>query len=76
MTGTFSRTTIAHNFKNKSSLTVPNMSPGFPYAFYPQVSREGRDAAHILVAGDGDHTAHIMTPTDARYFIYDIETIK
>jgi hypothetical protein len=35
MTGTFSRTTIAQGFKNKASLTVQNMAPGFPYAFYP-----------------------------------------
>jgi hypothetical protein len=39
MTGTFTRTPIATGFKNKPSLLVPNMSPGFPYPFYPQVSR-------------------------------------
>lgn len=52
------------------------MSPGFPYEFYPEVSRQYRDPAHILVAGDGDHTAHIMTPTDPRYFGYSLDTIK
>lgn len=35
MTGTFTKHTIATNFHNAFSLTVPNMSPGFPYPFYP-----------------------------------------
>jgi len=64
MTGDYTKHTIATGFKNKFSLTVPNMAPGFPYPFYPQVSKQGRSAAHIVVAGDGDHTAHIMTPSD------------
>lgn len=64
MTGDFTKHLIASDFKNKFSLTIPNMAPGFPYPFYPEVSREGRDPAHIVVAGDGDHTAWIMTPTN------------
>ena len=35
MTGVFTKHTLATGFKNKFSLTVPNMAPGFPYAFYP-----------------------------------------
>lgn len=76
MTGNFTRHTIASNFQNKFSLTVPNMAPGFPYPFYPQVSREGRDPAHIVVAGDGDHTAWIMTPTDAKNFTWSRDAVK
>ena len=37
---------------------------------------KGHQAAHIVVAGDGDHTAHIMTPTDAKNFKWDLDTIK
>lgn len=76
MTGTFTKSTLAHGFKNKFSLTVPNMSPGFPYAFYPEVKTQGHAAAHIVVAGDGDHTAHIMTPTNPSTFGYALDTIK
>jgi len=70
--------TIATDFKNKFSLTVPNMAPGFPYPFYPKVSDEGKrkTPAHILVAGDGDHTAHLLTPTDAKNWQWDRDTIK
>ena len=39
MTGTFTKHTLATGFKNKFSLTVPNMAPGFPYPFWPQVSK-------------------------------------
>jgi len=52
------------------------MAPGFPYAFWPQVSKEGQQPAHIVVAGDGDHTAHLLTPTDAANFVYGRDTIK
>lgn len=51
------------------------MAPGFPYPFYPQVSKTGKVPAHILVAGDGDHTAWIMTPTDNN-FTYVRDTLK
>ena len=75
MTGTFGRVTLATQFKNKFSMTVPNMAPGFPYPFYPQVSQTGKGPAHILVAGDGDHTAWIMTPLDNK-FTYQRDAIK
>ena len=29
-----------------------------------------------MVAGDGDHTAHILTPIDPATFAYDLDTIK
>lgn len=57
--GTYNRTTIASGFKNEFSLTVPNMCPGFPYAIKPD-SKEG--PYHILVAGDGDYSAHLIRP--------------
>lgn len=39
------------------------MSPGFPYAVYPETNNHnGR--AHILIAGDGDHSAHLLVPTE------------
>lgn len=37
------------------------MCPGFPYAVHPQVSNK-KGPAHILVAGDGDFSAHLMRP--------------
>lgn len=76
MSGEFTRSTIATGFKNKFSLTVPNMAPGFPYAFWPQVKTQSSQPAHILVAGDGDHTAHLLTPTNAANFVYERDTIK
>lgn len=33
MTGDFKKRTIATDFKNAFSITVPNMAPGFPYNF-------------------------------------------
>lgn len=78
MTGEYTKYQIASGFKNTFSLTVPQMSPGFPYPFYPQTMQEHHigNPAHILVAGDGDHTAHIMTPTDSKNFIWERDTIK
>jgi hypothetical protein len=75
MTGSYTKTTIATGFKNKFSLTVPNMAPGFPYPFYPQTKDTNRSVAHIVVAGDGDHTAHLLTPQDNK-FTYEDDTIK
>jgi len=74
MKGEWKKTTLASNFINKFSIAVPNMAPGFPYAFYPKVADKGHKPAHILVAGDGDHTAHIMTPTSK--LVYDRDPIK
>lgn len=78
MTGEYTKRTLATDFKNAFSITVPNMAPGFPYPFYPETKYEGEigHAAHILVAGDGDHTAHIMTSTDAENFVWERDTLK
>jgi len=75
MSGTYIKTNLASGFSNKFSLLIPNMAPGFPYPFYPQVSTTGKVPAHIVVAGDGDHTAWLMTPTDS-HFTYARDTIK
>jgi len=34
------------------------MCPGFPYAVRPKTGSE----QHIIVAGDGDYSAHLMRP--------------
>jgi hypothetical protein len=56
--GNFTKRTIANGFKNAFSLLIPNMAPGFPYAIKPTPTA----GTHILVAGDGDHSAHLMRP--------------
>lgn len=61
MNDDWERQTIASNFHNAFSLTVPNMSPGFAYAVHPNGKTGER--AHILVAGDGDHAAHCLYPS-------------
>jgi hypothetical protein len=58
--GPIERTLIADGFKNAFSFFVPNMCPGFPYAVQPRVGDIG--PMHILIAGDGDYTAHLMRP--------------
>ena len=77
MTEDWTKHTIATGFHNAFSITVPNMSPGFPYAFYPKESDEAKwnAPAHILVAGDGDHTAHIMSPTDPKNWKWELDTL-
>ena len=75
MTGDFTKYTLASGFKNAWSLTVPNMAPGFPYAVWPQGYQSG-ERAHILVAGDGDHRAHVLVPTgDASKFEYEDDVV-
>ena len=74
MNDDWSRVALATNFHNAFSLTVPNMSPGFPYVLYPNGKKEG-ERAHILVAGDGDHAAHAMYPT-GEDFGYDNTIFK
>ena len=75
MTGDWEKSTLASGFKNARSLFVPNMAPGFPYAVWPQGYKQG-ERAHILVAGDGDHDAHVLMPTgDASSFEYEDEVI-
>ena len=76
MTGDFEKHTLATGFKNAFSITVPNMAPGFPYPFYPEVNHSKHTPPHIVVAGDGDHTAHIMTLTDQKTYSFDLDTIK
>ena len=73
----WTRKTIASDFHNAFSLTVPNMAPGFGYAVWPNGKHE-KERAHILVAGDGDHAAHILYPSgdDATNFEYDNEVFK
>lgn len=61
MNGEFTKMTIATDFQNVRSLFVPAMSPGFPYAIWPNGKHEG-ERAHIFVAGDGDYDAHILYP--------------
>lgn len=56
--GAYNRRVIADGFKNAFSLFIPNMCPGFPYVVHPSKS----SAAHILVAGDGDYSAHLLRP--------------
>ena len=68
----WTRYTVASNFKNAFSLTVPNMSPGFAYAVWPHQGHRKHERAHIFGAGDGDHSAHALYPTgDASQFEYE-----
>lgn len=78
MTGEWTKHTLATNFKNTFNLFIPQMSPGFPYNFQPQTMNEHHvgHPAHILVAGDGDHTAHIMTPVDMKNWVWDLDTLS
>merc|ERR1711990_968138 len=78
MKGEWTKHTLATGFKNKFSVVVPNMAPGFPYPFHPQTMEEHHIGvpAHIVVAGDGDHTAHIMTPIDMKNWDWELDTIN
>ena len=62
MNGEFTKMTIATGFDNAFSLTVPGMSPGFPYAVWPSGWKVG-ERAHIFVAGDGDYSCHDFYPS-------------
>ena len=63
MSGTFEKFTLADNF------TTDGDSPGFPYAVHPDGQTSER--AHILVAGDDDNSAFLLTPKgDASKFEY------
>jgi len=71
MNDDWERVTIATGFHNAFSLTVPNMSPGFAYAVWPHGKTRG-ERAHIMVAGDGDHSAHTLYPTgESSDFTYE-----
>jgi len=74
--GHYEKNTVATGFKNVFSITVPGMSPGFPYAVWPKTASEGTERAHIIVAGDGDYAFHAYHPNgDASIFNYG-ETLK
>jgi len=73
--GDYTRKTIATGFKNAWSLTVPNMCPGFPYQVYPD-SNKRSGMSHILIAGDGDHSAHLLRPTGDPEDMFERELIK
>jgi len=66
--------TLASRFENAFSIFVPGMSPGFPYVMYPKVSDKGKKPPHIVIAGDGDYTAHILTRNGT--LSYEMDTIK
>jgi hypothetical protein len=77
MTGDYKKYPLATGFKNKFSIAIPNMAPGFPYPIWPQTSTQGSERAHIAVAGDGDHSVHILNPTgNASSFEYTDQIIK
>lgn len=62
MNSDFTKHTIATNFNVVFNLFIPQMSPGFPYAIWPNGWKEG-ERAHIFVAGDGDQSAHDLYPS-------------
>ena len=74
MNDEWTRKTISSNFHNAFSLTVPNMSPGFAYAVWPNGKHEG-ERAHIFVAGDGDYSAHALYPTGDKSELEYTDTI-
>jgi len=74
MNDDWTRETIATGFKNASSLFVPNMSPGFAYAVYPN-GYKYKERAHIFVAGDGDHAAHALYPSGDQWHFDYTDTI-
>lgn len=51
------------------------MCPGFPYPVYPDSSKK-TGQAHILIAGDGDHSAHLLRPTPDPEVLYQREVIR
>lgn len=56
--GKYSKKVIANGFSNAFSLFIPNMTPGFPNPIRPHTS----SPYHVLVAGDGDYSAHLLRP--------------
>lgn len=61
--GSFEKTTVTHHFVNHNTLFVKGMSPGFPYIVWPKVSEWGKGDSTMMIAGDGDYTFHVMTPS-------------
>ena len=72
--GDYKKYKITGNFKNASYHFIPNMSPGFPYVVWPKIDDKGKKMPNIIIAGDGDYTAHIMTPK--KKFDYERKPIK
>jgi hypothetical protein len=60
--GQFVKNVIASGFKPIQTISGTNMSPGFPYPVYPN-TKKATGQAYILIAGDGDHSAHLLRPT-------------
>jgi hypothetical protein len=73
--GQFVKNVIASGFKVVRNLGNTNMCPGFPYPVYPDPSHQS-GYAYILIAGDGDHSAHLLRPTGDPEEIYSKELIK
>ena len=64
MNGKFERHTIIQGFQNVKDTPIEKDSPGFCYPFYPKVGSEGKENAHIFIAGDGDFSAHLLRPKE------------
>lgn len=73
--GAFTKHIIASGFKNAFSVTGMNMCPGFPYEVYPDITKKNGQA-HILIAGDGDHSAHLLRPSEDPEKLYEREVIR
>lgn len=77
MKGKWEKHTIATRFVNGPSPFNNAASPGFPYPFYPRVADANKKntPAHILVAGDGDEKAHLLTPHDMEEWRWDSDIL-
>jgi hypothetical protein len=78
--GEIEKFTLSTGFKPVNNPLLPlvhRAAPGFTYAFQPQSIKEHHigNPSYILVAGHGDHCAHLMTPTDPTNFVYERDTI-
>merc|ERR1719329_598805 len=76
----WAKRTIATNFKPVKGGVFDHSNPmalGFAYSLQPQISKDHHigEPRYILVAGDGDQKAEILSPTDAKNFVYDRDTI-
>lgn len=66
--GQYPRKVIASGFVNAFSVFIPNMCPGFLYPVTPKTGAK----THILVAGDGDYSAHLLRPDGQGGFNRDL----
>lgn len=71
--GNFTKHIIATGFKTKFSLLPGGASPGFSYAFHPEVGASG--PRHILVEGDGSHEVVHLSPRAGVRLVYDRELV-